>query len=187
MVLDDTAAVELARLGAAIAAHFGAPQDIEWARAGGEFAIVQSRPITALPEPEGPTPTDWPVPDDALYVRASIVEQLPDPLTPLFAELVGPSVSRTLPTLMRDFLGADAVRDGEITLPTINGYAYYRYDRALIDATDPAQRPGAAQARHGRPGPLARRGAPEVPADRRRRVGAVAARPDRRASCSTPW
>jgi len=136
VVLDDTAAVELARLGAAIAAHFGAPQDIEWARAGGEFAIVQSRPITALPEPEGPVPTDWPLPDGvddrALYVRASIVEQLPDPLTPLFAELVDPSVSRTLPTLMRDFLGADAVRDGEITLPTINGYAYYRYDRALM-------------------------------------------------------
>jgi pyruvate,water dikinase len=134
VVLDDAAAVELARLGAAVAAHFGAPQDIEWARAGGEFAIVQSRPITALPEPEGPVPTEWPVPDGdrALYLRASIVEQLPDPLTPLFAELVDPSVSRTLPMLMRDFLGADAVRDGEITLPTINGYAYYRYDRALM-------------------------------------------------------
>jgi pyruvate,water dikinase len=136
VVLDDAAAVELARLGAAVAAHFGAPQDIEWARAGGEFAIVQARPITALPEPEGPVPTEWPLPggadDRALYVRASIVEQLPDPLTPLFGELVDPSVSRTLPALMREFLGADAVRDGEINLPTINGYAYYRYDRALM-------------------------------------------------------
>lgn len=93
---------------------------------------MQARPITALPEPEGPVPTDWPVPDTALYVRASIVEQLPDPLTPLFAELVDPSVSRTLPALMREFLGAGVVRDGEITLPTINGYAYYRYDRALV-------------------------------------------------------
>ncbi|MGI5128671.1 PEP/pyruvate-binding domain-containing protein [Pseudonocardia sp. CA-107938] len=131
-VLDDAAAVELARLGAAIAAHFGAPQDIEWARAGGTFAIVQSRPITALPEPEGPVPTEWPVPDKALYIRASIVEQLPDPLTPLFAELVDASVGRTLPALMREFLGTGAVHDGEITLPTINGYAYYRYDRALM-------------------------------------------------------
>ncbi|MDN5859580.1 MAG: hypothetical protein L0H84_13260, partial [Pseudonocardia sp.] len=130
-VLDDAAVLELAGLGAAIAAHFGAPQDIEWARADGAFAIVQSRPITALPEPEGPVPSEWPVPDGALYVRASIVEQLPDPLTPLFAELVNPSVSRTLPALMREFLG-DVVRAGEITLPTVNGYAYYRYDRALF-------------------------------------------------------
>ncbi|WP_281689872.1 PEP/pyruvate-binding domain-containing protein [Pseudonocardia thermophila] len=131
-VLDDAAAIELARLGAAIAAHFGAPQDIEWARAGGEFAIVQSRPITALPEPAGPVPTEWPVPDDAIYVRASIVEQLPDPLTPLFAELVDASVGRTLPKLMRESFGDDAVQDGEISLPTINGYAYYRYPRPLM-------------------------------------------------------
>jgi rifampicin phosphotransferase len=39
-VLDDAAAVELARIGARIAAHFGAPQDIEWARADGRFFVV---------------------------------------------------------------------------------------------------------------------------------------------------
>ena len=41
----------LARLGEAIARHFGRPQDIEWAWAGGELYILQARPITALPEP----------------------------------------------------------------------------------------------------------------------------------------
>ncbi|MDQ2652564.1 MAG: phosphoenolpyruvate synthase, partial [Chloroflexota bacterium] len=41
----------LAKLGAQIAAHFGAPQDIEWAWANGETFILQSRPITALPAP----------------------------------------------------------------------------------------------------------------------------------------
>src|SRR5215203_1159056 len=41
----------LARVGAAIERHFGRPQDIEWAWAGGELFIVQARPITALPEP----------------------------------------------------------------------------------------------------------------------------------------
>ena len=51
-VLDDDAAVALARLGARIEAHFGSPQDVEWARAGGEFWIVQARPVTALPAPE---------------------------------------------------------------------------------------------------------------------------------------
>ncbi len=42
---------DLAGLGTAIAAHFGAPQDVEWAWADGRIAILQARPITALPEP----------------------------------------------------------------------------------------------------------------------------------------
>ena len=106
-VLDDAAAAELARLGQRIEDHFGAPQDIEWARAGGRLlACVQSRPITALPEPEADPPTDWPVPDPtALYFRASIVEQLPDPLSPLFADLVDGSVTRSLQALFGELLG----------------------------------------------------------------------------------
>ena len=43
----------LAKLGERIAAHFGVPQDIEWAWANGETFILQSRPITALPAPPG--------------------------------------------------------------------------------------------------------------------------------------
>lgn len=41
----------LAKLGEKIAAHFGTPQDIEWAWARGRVFILQSRPITALPAP----------------------------------------------------------------------------------------------------------------------------------------
>ncbi|OJY47706.1 PEP/pyruvate-binding domain-containing protein [Pseudonocardia sp. 73-21] len=130
-VLDDAAAVELAALGARIEAHFGAPQDIEWARADGTFWIVQSRPVTALPEPEAEPPTDWTVADPtAMYVRASIVEQLPDPLTPLFADLIDGAVSRSLQKLMSEFISEGAVRPGDVGLPTVNGYAYYRYTRA---------------------------------------------------------
>lgn len=130
-VLDDAAAAELAALGTRIEAHFGAPQDIEWARAGTEFWIVQSRPVTALPPAEADPPTDWTVPDPtAMYVRASIVEQLPDPLTPLFAELVDGAVSRSLQKLMNEFISEGAVRDGDVGLPTVNGYAYYCYTRA---------------------------------------------------------
>ena len=131
-VLDDDGAAALARLGARIQDHFGAPQDVEWARAGSEVWIVQARPITALPEPEADAPTDWSVPDPkiAYYMRASIVEQLPDPLSPLFADLVDSSVTRSLQALFRELLGADVVRAGDISLPTVNGYAYYRYSRA---------------------------------------------------------
>ncbi|KCZ71385.1 phosphoenolpyruvate synthase/pyruvate phosphate dikinase [Candidatus Methanoperedens nitroreducens] len=49
--LPDPALRQLARLGLAIQQHFGNPQDIEWVWSGGKFFIVQSRPITALPEP----------------------------------------------------------------------------------------------------------------------------------------
>jgi rifampicin phosphotransferase len=41
----------LARVGAAIERHFGAPQDVEWAFAGRTLFIVQARPITAIPTP----------------------------------------------------------------------------------------------------------------------------------------
>ena len=131
-VLTDAEAAALAALGTRIEEWFGAPQDVEWARAGGEFAIVQSRPITALPEPAAPPPDDWSVPDPtSFYVRASIVEQLPDPLTPLFAELVDGSVTRSLQALMGELLrGDDIIRDGDLALPTVNGYAYYRYSRS---------------------------------------------------------
>ncbi|MGH3823620.1 MAG: PEP/pyruvate-binding domain-containing protein [Pseudonocardiaceae bacterium] len=132
-VLDDQAAAVLAELGVRIEQHYTTPLDIEWARANGEFFVVQARPITALPEPEAQPPTDWTVPvaKDA-YFRASIVEQLPDPLSPLFADLIDPSVARSLGALGRELLGRDVLREGEVGLPTINGYAYYRYSRAAF-------------------------------------------------------
>ena len=100
-VLDDRDAAELAGYGTRIAEHFGGPQDIEWARAGDGFFILQSRPITALPEPAADVPDTWPVPyPKGLYFRASIVEQMPDPLSPLFADLIDGSVSRSLRALM---------------------------------------------------------------------------------------
>lgn len=127
-VLDDRAAAELAAYGTRSADHFGAPQDIEWARAGDGFFILQSRPITALPEPAADTPDTWPVPyPKGMYFRASIVEQLPDPLSPLFADLVDGSVSRSLRALMNEAVGTNVIREDDVGLPTINGYAYYYY------------------------------------------------------------
>jgi pyruvate, water dikinase len=47
-VLTDDEAIELARLGLAVEAHYGSPQDTEWAIADGHQYLVQSRPITTL-------------------------------------------------------------------------------------------------------------------------------------------
>jgi len=84
-VLSDEQTAALARLGVQIEELYGMPMDIEWALADGEFAVLQARPITALPEPMAEPPTEWPPPDPkGQYVRASIAELMPEPLSPLF-------------------------------------------------------------------------------------------------------
>ncbi|HEY5121786.1 MAG TPA: phosphoenolpyruvate synthase, partial [Acidimicrobiales bacterium] len=64
-VLSDDEAVELARLGLATEAHYGSPQDTEWAIADGRQYLVQSRPITTLgapsPEPKAVTEVKRPL------------------------------------------------------------------------------------------------------------------------------
>jgi pyruvate,water dikinase len=47
-VLSDVEVVELARTGLAIDAHYGQPQDIEWAVSADGWFVLQSRPITTL-------------------------------------------------------------------------------------------------------------------------------------------
>ncbi|HYA69348.1 MAG TPA: phosphoenolpyruvate synthase, partial [Acidimicrobiales bacterium] len=49
-VLSDPEVLELAALGLSVEAHYGRPQDVEWARAKGQTYLVQSRPITTLAE-----------------------------------------------------------------------------------------------------------------------------------------
>src|SRR5215204_5580679 len=127
-VLDDEMAAVLARYGATIEHHYGTPQDIEWALSGGDFFIVQSRPITALPEPMADPPTDWSVPvPKGTYWRASIVEQMPDPLSPLCSPIAYESVPSSLDKLIEEFFGSGVFREGDLAFPTVNGYAYYYY------------------------------------------------------------
>jgi pyruvate, water dikinase len=51
-ILDDARLTELAQLGLDIAAHYGEPQDVEWALADGRCWIVQTRPLTTLDRPD---------------------------------------------------------------------------------------------------------------------------------------
>ncbi|MEZ4448867.1 MAG: phosphoenolpyruvate synthase [Nannocystaceae bacterium] len=54
-VLGDDELLALARLGLEVEAHYGKPQDIEWAAAAdGSFHLVQTRPITTLAADEAP-------------------------------------------------------------------------------------------------------------------------------------
>ncbi len=136
-VLDDDQAAELARLGTLIEHLYQAPTDIEWAltlpaTGGGTFAIVQARPITALPacpataesgEPEAPIPTEWKLPDPkGRYARGSVVEFIPDPLTPLFGTLGAAIIDVNTRRLFAAIAGRDVHPKGMVH--TINDYAY---------------------------------------------------------------
>ncbi|MEU3645252.1 phosphoenolpyruvate synthase [Lentzea sp. NPDC034063] len=53
-VLTDAEAIAIGQLGMRVQRHYGEPQDTEWAIAEGKTWLVQSRPITTLPD-EAPT------------------------------------------------------------------------------------------------------------------------------------
>jgi pyruvate,water dikinase len=123
-VLDHESAAEMVRLGVQIENLYGMPMDIEWVLADGNISIVQARPITALPEPEVEPPTDWPMPDPkGPYMRGSIADFMPNPLTPLFATLGVPAINAAMARTMAETIGSPtAALDNYLT--TINDYAY---------------------------------------------------------------
>ena len=56
--LSDAQLTELVRLAKCVEAHYGSPQDIEWAvdRHSGEILLLQSRPVTAARQAQSPAP-----------------------------------------------------------------------------------------------------------------------------------
>ena len=113
---------ELVDLGIEVETRFdGVPQDIEWAISGGRLYLLQSRPITNLP-PQ-PIEVEWvPTPPARVLTRRQIVENMPDPICPLFEELyltVGLEKARAGKSLM---IGGGPV------FVTMNGFAYQRAD-----------------------------------------------------------
>lgn len=128
-VLSDEQAAELVQLGAQVEAFYGMPMDIEWAITDatvsrGNLYLLQARPITALPEPEPPVPTEWKLPKGAYSaVRNNIVELMADPLTPLFGTLGLAAVNASMGRLLAGFLGPDLVP--KTLIVTANEYAYY--------------------------------------------------------------
>ncbi|MFL5626452.1 MAG: PEP/pyruvate-binding domain-containing protein [Ktedonobacteraceae bacterium] len=72
----------LAQLGARVEAHYGAPQDTEWAiDSSGQLWLTQARPITTL----FPLPPDAPTTDDILrvYFSLSVAQGVYRPFTPM--------------------------------------------------------------------------------------------------------
>jgi phosphohistidine swiveling domain-containing protein len=127
--LEDAQIVELAKLGNQIEALYGVPMDIEWAIGNRVVFILQARPITALPQATADSeispPAEWVVPDPkAIYLRSSIVELLPGPLTPLFGTLGLQAVNAGSMRLFSQVWGPDTVHDDMVV--TVNSYAYFQ-------------------------------------------------------------
>ena len=78
--IDAAGAERIARLARDVAEHLRGPQDIEWAWAGGELYLLQSRPMTGLPQA-----VEWKSPAPGGFFRHfRFGEWLGDPVTPLF-------------------------------------------------------------------------------------------------------
>ncbi len=127
--LSDEAITELTTLALKAEAHFGGvPQDIEWAYFDGELFMLQSRPITNLP-PQ-PIEVEWvPTPPAQILARRQIIENIPDPCTPLFEELY---LSEGLETGADGEKKKSIMEGGGPMFVTLHGYGYQRFDWPFI-------------------------------------------------------
>ena len=119
-VMNEADVVELVEIARRIESFYGSPQDIEWCRADGKFFIVQSRPITALPD----APVEWAPPNPkGVYMRTSIADLMPSPLSPLYITLGIPTLRAQMKPLgARLGMGLPVLQEDYYT--SINSYAY---------------------------------------------------------------
>lgn len=107
----------------------GLPQDIEWAFSNGQLHLLQSRPITNLPVQ--PIELQWiPTPPAQRVCRRQIVENMPDPICPLFEELY---LTEGLESPRKD--RSICIGGGPLFV-TMNGYAYMRFDMQQLFGKD---------------------------------------------------
>jgi rifampicin phosphotransferase len=122
-VLTDRQTAALAAIAVRIESLYGTPMDIEWTLSQGDLAIVQARPITTLPD-EAAAALRWDRPDPGrTYMRGSMAEFIPQPMSPLFASMGVPMANRATEQLFRE-LGGERLAGSGFSYDTINGYAY---------------------------------------------------------------
>lgn len=105
----------------------GVPQDIEWAVAEGRCWLLQARPMTGLP-PAPLKDVRWepPIPGTK-WVRRQVVENMPEPLSPLFEELYLRDGLEHSAEQAWAMMGAPDAINEIVDRPlfiTVNGYAY---------------------------------------------------------------
>jgi len=117
-------AVAVADVARSAATHFGRPQDVEWAYAGGTLFVLQSRPMTALAAPADWTPPrvgGLHPPGPSYWMRnLRLGEWLPEPVTPLFEDWLLKLISRGFGQGTR----ADSGLSTGLRYAIVNGWFY---------------------------------------------------------------
>jgi pyruvate,water dikinase len=112
-------ALELADMAKQAESHFGEPQDIEWAIKDGKMYMLQSRPITALPDHLKPVPV--PIePPSGYWTRES--EHFPEPLSPMLRTTLLPRHEKAIYDIMEEY---SILIDG-VQFREIGGWLYTR-------------------------------------------------------------
>jgi pyruvate,water dikinase len=135
--IDAGHARRVAELARRAEAHFGSPQDLEWAIAAGQVFLLQARPMTALPGP-----LTWSPPGGGWWLRNfRLGEWLPEPVTSLFADWLLPVLERGVARAMQAESGVPLRPAGAV----INGW-YYTTPPPRVDGSPVLQvlrHPGA--------------------------------------------
>ncbi|MGA9597192.1 MAG: PEP/pyruvate-binding domain-containing protein, partial [Acidimicrobiia bacterium] len=119
-VLTEIEARRIAHLVRRLEAFLDLPQDVEWAIEAGKLWLLQSRPITALPEESvGPIPVPVDIPDGYWERDAS---HWPAPNSPLSRSIIYPLANEVTPRMCAEY-GMLAER---IELTDIGGWHYTR-------------------------------------------------------------
>jgi phosphoenolpyruvate synthase/pyruvate phosphate dikinase len=119
-VLSNEQTAQLSHYGIEIEKLYGMPMDIEWALADDKFAIVQARPITAMPE----ATIKWAPPNPkGTYMRTSVADLMPEPLSPLFVTLGIPAQREQMQPMGQRLMNTD-IRMADDYFTSINNYAY---------------------------------------------------------------
>ena len=104
----------------------GVPQDLEWAVADGRCWLLQARPMTGLPSAQLKEVRWEPPIPGTKWIRRQVVENMPEPLSPLFDELYlseGMELAMAKDMEMLGYSGTIA-DTGLPMFATVNGYAY---------------------------------------------------------------
>lgn len=116
--ITDRQARDIAALARSAASLLGAPQDIEWAIAGGDLYLLQSRPITALPDEVA-----WDSPMPRAFARHfRFGEWIGDPVTPLFESWLLSSLEGALSDQYRRWFGITLARPFHVV---VNGWYFH--------------------------------------------------------------
>jgi pyruvate,water dikinase len=124
-------AEDLARLhqvGMRATAHYGTPQDIEWAIADGTLWILQSRPITALGRPSGTGPErEGPEGRERLWDNSNIIESFGGVVSPLTYSFAADTYAKVYESYARALgVRGDQLREVQEWTPYLLGYFHGR-------------------------------------------------------------